>query len=111
MSMKEYLDTITYLKLTRECRKHYSEKVTESEYTELKYISGEIMWLGGEVSSQVSFVASFLQQCTSDLRLKHLTESNKLLNYLQILLSTLKDFQGDGVGDCTCFRSPAHCIL
>lgn len=64
MSMTEYLETIGYMGMERESRKQADEKVTDQEYTEFKYMAGAIMWLGGGVSPQASFLASYLQQRT-----------------------------------------------
>lgn len=94
MSMAEYSESIGYLDMTRERRKQADEKVTKEEYAGFRSLAGEIMWLGGGVSPQSSFVASYLQQRTSDLRVKHLTEANKLLKQLKLLPSALKYKKG-----------------
>lgn len=48
------------------------------------------MWLGGGDSPQASFLEFYLQQRTSDLPVKHITEANKLLKHLNQLTATLR---------------------
>lgn len=90
ISMTDYAESLQYLELTRDRRKQNDEKATAEEFTAFKSLTGEIMWLGGGVSPQASFVASYLQQRTSDLRVSHLTEANKLLRQLKALPTTLR---------------------
>lgn len=47
------------------------------------------MWLGGGVSQQASFIAAFLKQRTSLLKVKHIKEANKLLKQLKALPNEL----------------------
>lgn len=58
MSVTEYLETIEYMYMTGECCNQSEEKVTYEEYTAFRSLAGEIMWMGGGVSPQSSFVAS-----------------------------------------------------
>lgn len=90
ISMDDYAEFFPYLEMTHESRKHDKEKVTVQCYTVFKYFSVEIMWLGGGVSSQSSFFSSYLQQRTSNLRVRHSTQANKLLRQLKALPATLR---------------------
>lgn len=89
------MESISYLEIFRERTKQAEERMTAAEHTDLKSLAGTIIWLGGGVSPQESFPESYLQKSTADLRVKHLTEVNKLLKQLKQLPSTLKYKKGD----------------
>lgn len=90
MPMTEYMEYISYLEITRERRKKAEERVTAPEHTDFKLLAGAIMWLGDGVYPQEPFLASYIQKHMAVLRVKYLTEPNKLLKQLKQLPSTLK---------------------
>lgn len=95
MSMKDYAADISYIQINRDRRKQAEESTTDNEYSSFKSLAGSIMWLGAGTSPQASFVASYLQQRTAELRVKHLVEANRLLKQLKSLPTALRYRKGD----------------
>lgn len=85
MSMMEYAASVSAIEMTLKRRNQDEQKVTEQEYTSFKSLTGGSMFLGRAVSPQSYGVSSNLQQRTSDLRVIHFTEANKLLRHLKAL--------------------------
>lgn len=90
MSMEEYSESILYLELKQELLKQEKERATDSERTSFKSLAGDIMWLGGGVSLQLTFVTSYSQQSTSELRVNHMKEAKTILKQLKNLPTTLR---------------------
>lgn len=63
-----------------------------------------MIWIGGGVLPQATFVASYLQQSAASLRVKHIVEGNKLLKQLKFLPASLyyrNEYVGQRAEVCT----------
>lgn len=71
-------------------RKQEQEKAMAHEYPAINSLAVNIMWLRRGLSPHSTFVVSYLQQRTSDLKVRRLTEANKILNQIMAIPETLR---------------------
>ncbi len=85
LSMENYFARIKPIELSRTRKKEQGEKATDNEVTMLKSLAGIVNFLGGGALPQASFVASWMQQSTSQLTVGHLVEANNCVKELMKL--------------------------
>ena len=83
LSMEEFKRSINPLNITRERRKQAEQHTTAAEKTDFLSLAGKMNWLGHTAAPQYAFAASYLQQHTDDLRVRHLAMANGLLRELK----------------------------
>lgn len=77
--MKDYLDGIQYLDISRTRRKEQSFKRSEAERKQYLQLAGSLNWIGHGVLPQEAFAASRLQQLIGNLSVFYLETANKVL--------------------------------
>lgn len=82
MSMKDYMDSIDSVYVRNERRKEQEIKATVEEYDAYISLAGSIIWAGHGTLPQTSFLGSLMQQNTPNLKVKHVTEANRLVKEL-----------------------------
>ena len=89
ISMREFLDTIDKLELSRSRRKEQDKPATLAELRSLQALAGKLNYLGHGILPQASLVASKIQQFVGDLRVHHLSQANAALFQIKRLEPTL----------------------
>ena len=87
--MKEYMSKIDSINVNHERRKQQEDNCTPEEHKAFLSLAGQLNWLGHGTLPQAAFAASLLQQWAQKLKVKHLTEANKMLHELRKLQPNL----------------------
>lgn len=85
MYMVSYLNRIKPRNIYSARRKQNAEKATEEEYYKYRSLSGSNVWAANGSFPQASFLGSHMQQFAPQLRVRDLTESNKMLKDIRDL--------------------------
>ena len=83
--MREFLDKIKPLEISRSRRREQRERCTESEVRSFLALTGALNYLGLGIMPQAAFIASHLQQSVSRLTVAHLCTANKCLEEIKSL--------------------------
>lgn len=90
INMREYLDKIIPIDISRPRRKNQTDKCTPLEVTAFKALAGSLNFLGHGVLPQASFAASYLQQHSARLLVETLVTANKVLAEIKSLDPCMK---------------------
>ena len=89
ISMDEYLSKISTIDLDSNRRKNPDGRFTPQEKETFLRLAGQLNWLGHGVLLQAAYVASLLQQWTSELKIRDIIDANKALQELRKLKPSL----------------------
>lgn len=82
LSMAKYLLRVKPIELSRTRRKEQAERATQTEVSMLKSLAGVVNFLGSGALPQATYIASWMQQCTTQLTVEHLVETNNCVREL-----------------------------
>lgn len=85
INMDAFMESIEPLDITRARRKEHEDIATQHEYTAYRSLAGSIIWAGNGALPQAAFVGSLMQQTAPRLRVKDITEANKMLKEIRDL--------------------------
>lgn len=83
VSMKEFMDTILPICVPYHRKKQNESFCSKEELREFQSLTGKLNFLGHGALPLASLVASKLQQCVSQLRIKHIRQLNSALRHLK----------------------------
>lgn len=66
--------------MSRSRSKQKYERVTDSEETSYRALSGTLIYMVNSIIPQAAMITSLMQQFLGDLRVKHLCEGNTNIN-------------------------------
>lgn len=90
MSISEYADGINLLQIYRRSREKEVYRSTEEYFSRYKSFEGSEMWLGAGVLPQTNYVAAYLQQRSTGLRMSHVVEGNRMLKQLKLVPTKIR---------------------
>jgi Reverse transcriptase (RNA-dependent DNA polymerase) len=113
-SMKQKLQAIEPVPLSRARRKQFAAPTMPDETRLFRRLAGQISYVGLATVPPASFVSSWMQQQLTDLRVSHVVESTRLLKDLQSLPGHIRYMPyASGTFDCAnlrllCFVDASH---